>query len=107
MMKGWRIVLATNSSTRVKRPLTGRPAFLASSASTGSCRISFLPPKLPPTSVPITRIRLIGIFRMRAMSTRASVMRPIVAWTVRRPLASQSAIEVNGSIGACSIACVV
>ena len=37
--------------TRVKVPFTGRPVFFDSTASAGSCVISFLPPKLPPTMV--------------------------------------------------------
>src|SRR2546425_1069240 len=57
MMSGWRVVDAMNSSGRVKVHFTGRPVFLARSATTGSVVISFLPPKLPPTMVATMRIR--------------------------------------------------
>ena len=57
--------------------------------------------------VPTMRMRLIGSFSVRAMSERASVMRPIVAQIVRRPLASQSAMAACGSSDTCSIICVL
>ena len=55
---------ASNSSSRVKAIFTGLPVLMASSASTGSMVISFLPPKPPPTAVVTTLILFIGIFKI-------------------------------------------
>ena len=57
MCHGARVEEVRNSSSRVKRHLTGRRAWMASSAQIVSVAVSTLPPKPPPT-VPPTNFSL-------------------------------------------------
>ncbi len=57
MCHGARVEEVRNSSSRVKRHLTGRCAWMASSAQIVSVAVSTLPPKPPPT-VPPTNLSL-------------------------------------------------
>ncbi len=57
MCHGARVEETRNSSSRVKRHLTGLRAFRASSAQIVSVAVSTLPPKPPPT-VPPTSLSL-------------------------------------------------
>ena len=57
MCHGARVDEQRNSSSRVQRHFTGRPAFSAARALTVSAAVSTLPPKPPPT-VPPTNLSL-------------------------------------------------
>ena len=70
MCHGARVDEVRNSSSRVKRHLTGRRALIASSAQIVSVAVSTLPPKPPPTVPPISRSLLNGVSRLSAALSR-------------------------------------